>query len=152
MGSLLRLLGGTGASHEEARRFGAGDDIAMRHAFLQTDLGDSSAPGIVFIRSGTPWIQGASYFPTLRSTQAMQETAPRPLHSDEDRKSKRCPWLGFAGRRPPEGRPEPSPRKRGAARYRTARVRVPVPSVCLLMNPSSTGPRPLRRFSLSIAA
>lgn len=41
--ALLRLLGCTGASHEEAWRFGAGDDIALRHAFLTTDLGDASA-------------------------------------------------------------------------------------------------------------
>ena len=41
--ALLRLLGCTGASHEEAFRFGAGDDIATRHAFLQTDLGSTAA-------------------------------------------------------------------------------------------------------------
>lgn len=41
--ALLRMLGCTGASHEEAWRFGSGDDIAMRHAFLLTDLGDVGA-------------------------------------------------------------------------------------------------------------
>lgn len=41
--ALLRLLGCTGASQEEAFRFGAGDDIALRHAFLQTDLGSTAA-------------------------------------------------------------------------------------------------------------
>lgn len=41
--TLLRLLGCTGASHEEAWRFGGGDDIAMRRAFLTTDLGDVRA-------------------------------------------------------------------------------------------------------------
>lgn len=38
--TLLRLLGCTGAAHEEAWRFGGGDDIAMRQAFMRTDLGD----------------------------------------------------------------------------------------------------------------
>lgn len=41
--ALLRMLGCTGASHEEAWRFGGGDDIAMRHAFLTTDLGHVGA-------------------------------------------------------------------------------------------------------------
>lgn len=41
--ALLRFLGCTGASHEEAWRFGGGDDITMRRAFLTTDLGDVGA-------------------------------------------------------------------------------------------------------------
>lgn len=41
--ALLRLLGCTGASHEEAWRFGGGDDVALRRAFLKTDLGDVGA-------------------------------------------------------------------------------------------------------------
>lgn len=41
--ALLRLLGCTGAAHEEAWRFGGGDDIAMRNAFMRTDLGDVGA-------------------------------------------------------------------------------------------------------------
>ncbi len=41
--ALLRLLGCTGASHEEAWHFGGGDDIALRRAFLTTDLGDLAA-------------------------------------------------------------------------------------------------------------
>ena len=41
--ALLRLLGCTGAAHEEAWRFGGGDDIGLRNAFLKTDLGDVGA-------------------------------------------------------------------------------------------------------------
>lgn len=62
--ALLRLLGCTGASHEEAFRFGAGDDIALRQAFVQTDLGD---PAAVLQTAVTELARGAGIWTRTRA-------------------------------------------------------------------------------------